>query len=97
MTTTEIVEILRTHQQEIKERFGIRHLALFGSYARGEATEESDVDLVIREAIRKNGFLRAKAMRYLSELTKKRVDIGYFDAIRPFYRETIERDLIDVF
>ncbi len=46
MQTDEIIATLRAHRETI-ESLGVRHLALFGSQARGDATEASDVDIAI--------------------------------------------------
>lgn len=43
-----ILQILRTNKEEVGARYGITALGVFGSVARGQATEESDVDVVIR-------------------------------------------------
>jgi len=47
VTRNEVVERLREHQVEIQQRFGVRSLGLFGSYARDEARPDSDVDLLV--------------------------------------------------
>jgi len=43
----EVVEILRRARPELAREFGVRRLALFGSYARDTATEQSDVDVLV--------------------------------------------------
>ncbi len=45
--TEAVKEILEEHKDEIKERFGVKSIGLFGSCARSEETEESDVDLIV--------------------------------------------------
>ncbi|MCU0619863.1 MAG: DUF86 domain-containing protein [Gemmatimonadaceae bacterium] len=42
-----VLDLLRAHRARLAEDYGVRDLALFGSVARGEATEDSDVDLVV--------------------------------------------------
>ena len=42
-TLSEIKEILRKHKKELKEKYKVKSIAIFGSYARGEQTEESDI------------------------------------------------------
>ena len=42
-----VLKILAEHRDELHQRFGVKSLALFGSVARGEATETSDVDLLV--------------------------------------------------
>ena len=45
-TAGEILEILRRHRGELAE-FGVRRIGLFGSYVRGEATPDSDMDILV--------------------------------------------------
>lgn len=47
MTREVILDFLRAHKQEMHERFGLTKIGLFGSYARGEAREDSDIDVAI--------------------------------------------------
>ena len=47
MTREQILDFLSQHKQEMNIRFGVTKIGLFGSYARGEAREDSDVDVAI--------------------------------------------------
>ena len=47
MNRDEILDTLRAHKPVLAERFGVSGLALFGSFARGQATELSDVDILV--------------------------------------------------
>jgi predicted nucleotidyltransferase len=47
MIKEEILNYLRAHQEEFKSKYQISKIALFGSYARGENREDSDVDIAI--------------------------------------------------
>lgn len=42
------MEVLRQHWIEIRERYGVESLALFGSVSRDEAQQQSDVDLLVK-------------------------------------------------
>ncbi|WP_277640156.1 nucleotidyltransferase family protein [Wolinella succinogenes] len=95
-TLNSIVMTIKQLKPELQEKFGITQLALFGSYAKGEVKDESDVDIAIISMNIKNGFLIAKAKRFLSEKLQKEVDIGLLDSIRPFVRKRIEKDLLYV-
>jgi uncharacterized protein len=46
-TLDEVLRILRVHLPELRERYGIRTLGVFGSYVRGEQTPRSDLDLLV--------------------------------------------------
>jgi len=43
----EIKEILKKHEKELKEKYGVKEIGIFGSYLRGEAKEESDLDILV--------------------------------------------------
>lgn len=46
-TSQEFIDIIRQHAKELRERFGITSMRLFGSVARGDNREDSDVDLFV--------------------------------------------------
>ncbi len=96
MSTDELILNLKNSKNELKKRFGIEQIALFGSYARGEATESSDVDIVIMKIEKKDYFKRIEAKYYLEELLNKHVDIGYFDSMRTIIKKYVQKDLIIV-
>ncbi len=73
----EILEKLRLHKAEIFARFPLTELGVFGSYARGENTEDSDLDVLI-EYDRKIGisiFDLIRIQKFLKRITKKEIDI----------------------
>jgi predicted nucleotidyltransferase len=47
MQRDDIIQILQPHRRQLNERFGVRLLDLFGSLARDQATEGSDVDPLV--------------------------------------------------
>ncbi|MBD3793242.1 MAG: nucleotidyltransferase domain-containing protein [Campylobacterales bacterium] len=80
----------------LEDKFGINKLAIFGSYSTNRYNEESDIDIVILEMRQKNLLTISKAQLFLEEALKKKVDIGLFDSLRPFIRNSIQKDLIYV-
>jgi len=96
MTTDELIIDLRSLKDDLQKKYGIEEMALFGSYARGEANEDSDVDIAIMSTKNKNYFTLISAMHYIEEKLQKSVDIGYIDSIRPFVKKRIKDDLIYV-
>ena len=46
-TIDEIRNILEKHKQELKERFKVDEIGIFGSYVRSEQTKESDMDILV--------------------------------------------------
>ena len=96
MTRDELLDKLIAVKSELSEKFGIEQIALFGSYARDEATEQSDIDLTIVKMKKKDYFMRAKAIYFLEKQLGKKVDMGYFDSIRTTLRHQIKQDMIYV-
>ena len=96
MTKNYVLTFLRAHKKEMKERFGIEKIALFGSYARGEANQGSDVDIAILETTTKTLSNRLNAKQMLEENLKVKVDLGYFDSMKTFIKNRIKKDFIYV-
>lgn len=95
MELDSISQLLKTHQTELDQR-GVKSLAVFGSVARGEASEQSDLDVLV-EFDRPVGlfdFIRLKY--YLEELTRRRVDLVTPDALRPALRDSILNEAVYV-
>ena len=90
----DIVTILR--EQMIRSRFGIKSLLLFGSVARNEATQESDLDFVVNfdGTITFDRYMDLKI--FLEDLFGKKIDLAIEDTLKPQIREKILEDAIDV-
>ncbi|MDR1574243.1 MAG: nucleotidyltransferase domain-containing protein [Clostridiales Family XIII bacterium] len=70
----DIVDIQRL-VKPIAERYGVERVALFGSYARGEATGQSDIDLRVDSGALRGYFKLAGFHRELEERLDARVDV----------------------
>lgn len=95
MTKSEIMAFLKTHKQEMSERFGIVSIGLFGSYARQEAHQHSDIDITVEftpERKSLKNFLGCK--RYLEAHMHRTVDLGIESTLKPSIRESVRRDLL---
>lgn len=92
----DVLNKLRETKQSLRNDFGIEKIAVFGSYSRSEEKEKSDIDLVVMSMQRKNSFTLLKAKKFLESYLNKEVDLGLYDAIRPFIKKRIEKDLIYV-
>ncbi len=96
MNRDEILALLQDHREEIERRFGVRSLALFGSVARNEAAETSDVDVLV-DFDDPLTFARYMDLKlHLEELLGRRVDLVDAPTLRARARPDVERDLIRV-
>ncbi|MBU2497921.1 MAG: nucleotidyltransferase family protein [Proteobacteria bacterium] len=95
MSKDEIIRKLSSHQRELKE-FAVKELYLFGSYARGEAGEESDLDILVEfKAGAPIGLFEfARLRRRLCDLLGREVDLVTRDAIRPEMKDEILREAV---
>ena len=98
MDRESVIRILRQHQQELQAA-GIVHLRLFGSVARGEANENSDVDLVadFDRSRRYTLFTMAGLEQQLSDLLGVKVDLAPADALRERVLVNVLREAVDAF
>ena len=94
-TRNEFINLIRSHADELKNKFGITSMSLFGSVARDEHQEGSDVDIFV--VMPPKFYNHVAAALYLEELLGCNVDlIQEHRNIRPFFKQQIERDGIRV-
>ena len=77
----------------ILQQNDVEFAAVFGSYARGEATSESDIDLLVRFSKPKGFFAFGNLERKLSDTLKKKVDLVTEGALSPYIRSSVLKDL----
>ena len=96
MKREDILAKLQAHKHILAERFGVTGLALFGSYARDQAADGSDVDILVRfdgPATSKTYF---GVQFYLEDLLGRPVDLVTEKALRPELRPYVEREALYV-
>lgn len=94
----DILNYLRSNKELFHEKFSIEKIGIFGSYARNEQTENSDIDIII-EMPRgtENIFEKKQALKVLLKRRfKKKIDICRERAIKPIFKEMILKDTIYV-
>jgi uncharacterized protein len=98
LTAEQVIATLHAHAAELRQA-GIRHVALFGSLARGEATAASDIDLVVElDPAERIGLIRLAGLeRRLTELLRRPVDILPEPIEQPRIRANVDRDRQRVF
>lgn len=92
------IDILVRHQDTLRAR-GVRHAALFGSVARGQASPNSDLDILIELApeAELDLFAYAGLKTLIEGLFPGRVDVVDRDALKPHIRGRAEHDAIYAF
>ena len=93
----DIIILLKAHKDELAQRFGVVSIGLFGSYARGEAREDSDIDIAIELPPDKKSLSNFLGLRrYLEEQFGRTVDLGIESTLKPLARDLVAREIIHV-
>jgi len=97
MNRQETISRLQAHQTEFK-RLGVQHLYLFGSMARDEATDESDIDLFFDYERGKLGVLELMDVkRRAADILGRKADVITRDSLHKTLRQAIEASAVQVF
>lgn len=95
-TRQDILSSLKKLKGEVKQEYPVKTIGLFGSVARNEETEQSDIDLLVEfsEPVGFVTFMRLE--NFLSERLGARVDLVTPDSLKPVIRQDILSEVIYV-
>jgi len=91
----QINSILDKHKFDLKRRYNIKQLGVFGSYSRGEQVEKSDIDILV-EFEKPIGLDFVLLAEELENILKLKVDLVSKGALKPRAFDVIKKDLIYV-
>ncbi len=90
------ISILRQHLPEIREKYSVSYLGVFGSYVRGEQTSESDLDVLV-EFHETPGLLKYIELEYyLSDLLGVKVDLVTRTGLKPNVGKYVLNEVISL-
>jgi len=90
----EIKEKLRAYKPIIKERFKVKNIGIFGSFARGEQTLKSDIDILVEFDKEGKTFRNYMELKYfLEDLLDLEVDLVMIGAIKDELKDTILKEV----
>jgi hypothetical protein len=93
--TEQIVNILKGQKKELEKKYPISELALFGSYARGDNNEKSDIDILV-DFNGRIGIEFITLAHELEDIFQAKVDLVSRKGIKPQYLPFVEKNLIHV-
>ena len=92
----DILLSLKLLKAEVTKEFSVKNIGVFGSFARNEQTDQSDIDLLV-EFSRPVGFITFMRLEnFLSERLGKKVDLVTPDALKPVIRHDVLTEVIYV-
>jgi predicted nucleotidyltransferase len=94
VTLDEILSILRMHLPELRERYGVASLGVFGSYVRGEQRRRSDVDVLVEFERTPSLFQLVHMQNYLSSLVGAKVDLVLKRTLKPAIGKRILAEVV---
>ena len=91
LTKEEIINTLRQQKDLLRTKFYVKNIGIFGSFARNEANEKSDIDFLVEfeEGNLDYYLIRRNLNDFLSAEFKREVDIAISKALKPFYKDSI--------
>lgn len=96
MKKQDALDFLESHKQLLIKRFGVKHLALFGSTARDESSDDSDLDVLVEfdgsETYRNHFDL----LFFLEDGLHCEIDLVCRDAVQPQLKPYIEKEALYV-
>ena len=94
MGRKDIIKTLRIYKKDVAEQYNILKIGVFGSVARDEAGEDSDVDVVIRIS-EPDLFMLVGIKNDLEDMLHRPVDIvTYRDTMNPFLKKRIDSEAV---
>jgi len=93
-TLNEIKDILVVHKEELKRKYGVSEIGIFGSYIRNKQDENSDVDILVEfeKAIDLFTFINLKY--FLSDLLGTNVDLVMKKSLKPKIGQRILNEVV---
>ena len=91
-TLEEIKSIINSHRKVLEEKYKVKRIAIFGSYAREKQTEESDIDIMV-EFSEPVGLAFFGLADFLEDILGVRVDLTTPDGIKPNRKKYVMEDI----
>ena len=96
MTKEQVINFLSSNKEFMRNRYGVVKIGLFGSYARAENTDNSDIDIAVeleRENKADNYF---GLLHFLEDNLHKKIDLGIESKLKEPIKKYIEKEIIHV-
>ncbi len=96
MNRDDVIHILKQHRKTLIEQYHVESLSLFGSIARGEEREDSDIDLLVDFSEPVGLFQFIELQQWLESLLGRKVDLGTPRSLKTSLRDTVLHEAIRV-
>lgn len=94
----DIIKLFSNSKKKLEDKYGFKTIFLYGSFAKDQATEKSDVDIAVEvfdDAYKTwDNFIYAK--EELKKMTGHEIDLVYVDSLNPIIKDEVEKDFIRI-
>lgn len=80
-TKQEVIDLLKKQLPYLQEKYGVQRIAIYGSFAKGNQTKRSDVDILV-QLMRPLGLEFVELAYDLEKILKKKVDLATFATLQ---------------
>ncbi|MBI4555665.1 MAG: nucleotidyltransferase family protein [Planctomycetes bacterium] len=94
MKLEKIKEILAKHKEELKERYKVKEIGIFGSYAKREHRKKSDIDILVEFEEVPGLFKFLELEDYITEILGVKVDLVRKKALREELKDRILKETV---
>ncbi len=95
-TLDKLKNILALHKEELREKYKVKEIGIFGSYVRAEQKKKSDVDVLVTFYETIDLFSFVELENYLTDILGIKVDLVMKDGIKPRLKERILSEAVYV-
>ncbi|MBF0537551.1 MAG: nucleotidyltransferase family protein [Nitrospirae bacterium] len=91
----DVIAILKNNEELIRQRYGVNKIGVFGSFTRGQARQDSDVDVIVyfnEDAENFDNYIELKY--FLEEAFGRDVDLVTVDALKPQLKDEILNEVV---
>lgn len=89
----EIEDVLKLHKNELKKKYGVKKIGIFGSYVKKGNKKNSDIDILVELGIPMGFFKFLRLEQYLSHLLGVKVDLVTKKSLKPFIGRRILEEI----
>lgn len=95
-TVDEIKKLINEHKEELERDFNAVNFFIFGSYARGEQTSDSDIDFLV-EFKKPVGLMKHASLKsFLEKIFSKKIDVGTPNSLKKLIKQKILKEAVPV-
>jgi len=95
-TLEKLKDTLTEHKQELRDRFKVEEIGIFGSYVRSEQKKKSDLDVLVSFSETIDLFTFVELENYLSDVLGVKVDLVMKDSLKPRLKDRILNEAVYV-